>query len=126
MSMKYDSDIYYSFQNQAYEKNKGYIIDEPHLFCIGFNADGYSFEIKKQNDKVIVERKGEQSYSITLTDKPTSFAISTPYGALTYSARVKSCDIEKKANSFALTLCYSLTDSSGFTQDTTLKMRGKI
>ena len=126
MSMKYISDVYYSFQNQAYEKNKGYIIDEPHLFCMGFNADGYSFEIKKQNDLVIVERKGEQSYSITLTKEPTSFAISTPYGALTYSTCIKSCDIEKKANSFALTLCYSLTDSSGFTQDTTLKMRGKI
>ena len=126
MSMKYITDIYYSFQNQAYEKNKGYIVDEPNLFCMAFNTGEYSFEIKKQNDIVTIERKGEQSYCIALSNQPTSFVISTPYGALSYSTSLISCDIEKKANSFALTLSYSLTDSSGFSQNTTLKMRGKI
>lgn len=124
--MKYITDIYYSFQNEAYEKHSGFIIDEPTCFCMAFSTNEYTFEIKKENDKVYVNRKGEQSYSIVLSSSPSTFVISTPYGSLSYTTQLLSCDIEKKPNSFALTLVYSLCDSSGFTQETTLKMRGKI
>ena len=124
--MKYDLDIYYSSQNEPYEKHSGYIIDEPTLFCMAFSTDEYTFEIKRENDKVSVLRKGEQSYCITLSSNPTSFSLKTPFGAFVYSTQLKSFDVEKKPNAYSLTLVYMLTDSSGHTQENILKMKGRI
>ena len=124
--MKYVLDIYYSSQNEPYEKHNGYVIDEPTLFCMAFSTDEYTFEIKRENGKVSVERKGEQSYCIALSKTPTSFSLKTPFGSLVYSTQLKSFDVEKKDNSYSLTLVYLLVDNSGHAQENILKMKGRI
>ena len=124
--MRYDTDIYYSSQNEPYEKVRGYVVDEDFTFRIGFSAQEYGFEVKNENGKVTVSRKGEQAYEICLTKTPSSFALKTPYGNLVYQTRLISFALEKKPNSYMLTLKYSLTDNSGHSQENVLKLRGMI
>jgi hypothetical protein len=124
--MKYDIDIHYSTQNEPYEKHSGYIIDEPNLFCVAFSTDEYEFEVRKQNGKVTVSRKGEQSYSITLSSTPSTFFLKTPFGSLSYTTKLKNFVVERKPNSYSVTLEYTLSDSSGHSQENILKMKGRI
>ena len=124
--MRYDTDIYYSSQNEPYEKARGYVIDEGSTFRIGFSAQEYGFEVKNENGKGTVARKGEQAYEIYLTKTPSSFTLKTPYGNLVYHTRLLSYSLEKKPNSYMLTLKYSLTDNSGHSQENVLKLRGMI
>ena len=124
--MKFNADIYYSSQNQAYEKAKGYVIDDGARFCIGFNEKDYGFEIKNNDGNISVVRSGEQSYSIFLTRELTDFTISTPYGSLRYKARLLSYNVDKKTNSYSVSLSYLLIDSSGHEQKNELKLRGMI
>jgi hypothetical protein len=124
--MRYDTDIYYSSQNEPYEKARGYVVDEDSTFRIGFSAQEYGFEVKNENGKVWVIRKGEQAYEICLAKTPSSFTLKTPYGNLVYQTRLISFALDKKPNSYMLTLKYSLTDNSGHSQENVLKLRGMI
>ena len=126
INMKYETDIYYSSQNEPYEKLRGYVVDEPDFFCMGFFGEDYTFEVKSENGKVSVSRKGEQSYDITLSALPSVFSLSTPFGSLCYTTTLKDFSLEKKPNAYSLTLVYSLVDNSGHSQDNVLKMKGRV
>ncbi|MBE5732492.1 MAG: DUF1934 family protein [Clostridiales bacterium] len=124
--MKYITDIYYSSQNEPYEKASGYIVDEGSIFRIGFTTLEYGFEVKNDNGKISVIRTGEQAYTINLSKTPSTFNLTTPYGILSYKTQLISFSNEKKNSSCSITLVYSLTDNTNHTQKNTLKLRGMI
>ncbi len=124
--MKYIADIYYSSQNEPYEKATGYIVDEGALLRIGFSTSDYGFEVKNDNGNICVIRTGEQAYTINLTHTPTTFNLVTPYGVLSYQTKLISFSSEIKKSSYFVTLVYSLTDNTNHTQQNTLKLRGMI
>ena len=124
--MKHITDIYYSSQNEPYEKATGYIVDDGAIFRIGFTTLDYGFEIKNDNGKISVIRTGEQAYTINLSKTPTTFNLTTPYGTLSYKTKLISFLSEKKNSSYSITLVYSLTDNTNHTQQNTLKLRGMI